>query len=129
RDAAEELDALGLLSIDADLQSPIGIVRARLRPTGYLRAGPSVLPSVIRETYHVLSAAALLTKRDGAAPAETLLAGTKVPLARFDLTIEALVDLGLFTGSGPGDERWGKYRTVRVTALGRRALRGEDTLF
>lgn len=129
-EAADELRALGLVTVATNLCSPIGMARAIPTDEAYFRVGTSVFPHLPIEN-DALTILSVLRQvpRSSMSPAPTLLEQTGIPLARFDLTNRALRELGLITTHGTGDLRWGSYTYLEITALGKRVLKGDDPLF
>lgn len=126
-EAAEELQDLGLVIIDANANAPHGIGRVRLAPMALLRVGPQLQREVdfASEIGRVLARIA-----KGGPPGEvfqtaTLVAESGIPLPRLELLLQAMEQLDLITGQGPGSEEFGSWWCLSITPRGRRVLRGD----
>ena len=130
REAAEELQALGLITINVNANHASGISRTCLKPVAFLSAAPALLldvdlPGEIRKLFDVFRS----TPEDQYLVAVSqILRLTGIPLPRLDLTLRALIDLGLLTEHGMASDEWGSCMDVRITPKGRRVLRGDDPL-
>ncbi len=130
REAAEELKALGLLTIAGNANHASGIARTCLRPIAFLSAAPVLLtdinlPDEMRKLFDVIRSA---PKDQYLYPVTEILRLTKIPLPRLDLMLRALIEQGVLEGHGMGSDEWGSYMSVKITPKGRRVLRGEDSL-
>lgn len=131
REAAEELELLGLVKIDWSGNAPAGVQRTRLQPVGYVAVGSILLPdvSVAEEGLRVLQAIADSESDSVMTLVSNLTDKLKdIPLPRLDLTIRALDELGLISAGGPGHQEYGSFHHVSVTTAGKRVLRGDDPL-
>lgn len=130
RQAAEELELLGLVRLDGNANHVTGIQRIRLAPTAVLRLGPTLFPQLDWADY---VGRILTSLRDDREPerrflTQRLLEITRIPLPRLELVLGALDALGIVEGHGPGGAH-GSFWAVDITARGRRVLRGDEGVF
>ncbi len=125
-EAAEDLRDFGFIRIDPDLNHAVGIARTRLVPGTYIALAPSLLPDVdsAAEVAAVLAQFRTLTPDQYRLHTTTVLEVTGIPVARLDLILRGLKDLGIITTGGPGDYQIGSVRHAELTPHGRRLIRG-----
>lgn len=130
RDAATELEHLGLVRANPNMQHPSGIQRTRLADTGYLRAAPVLAPELDpeRETTRILVELARSSNAHWYVQAPALIAATQIPVARFDLILRGLAAYGVVRGSYGGSPQWGSKMVHEITPHGRRVIRGDEPL-
>lgn len=126
REAARELEALGIVRVHPGGNNPSGIARTLLESEAFLRVAPAMLEdvSVADEFLRVLRTA---EEAGGErVPANDVLEESGVPTPRFDLYVRAGEALELLEGHSGGVRPYSRYFSLTVTPLGRRVLRGDD---
>lgn len=126
REAARELEALGLVRVHPGGNSPSGIARTALEPEAFLRLAPALLDDVDvgGEFLGVLGLVA--DAEEELVPANGVLEESGVPLPRFDLYVRAAESLDLLEGRSGGAPPYWRHFWLSVTPLGRRVHRGDD---
>lgn len=126
REAARELEALGLVRAHPGGNSPSGISRTALEPEAFLRLAPALLDDVDvgKEFLRVLEL--VEEPEDDLVPANDVLEESGVPLPRFDLYVRAGEALELLEGHSGGVSPYWRHFWLSVAPLGGRVLRGDD---
>lgn len=129
REAAEELEELGLLTVAPGGNSPSGIARIKLPPTAFLQVGSQLTEniSVGDEFRHLLETVAEC-EDDRFANADDVLKRSGLPKPRFKMYVEAADELGLLDGQTDGPHLYQPYFWLEISGRGRRLLRGEEPL-
>lgn len=131
REAAEELELVGLVTIHPSGNAPAGVHATTLTAGAYFAVGPMLLLEidVLDETYQVLQTIGDL-ENDRTVTRTTAVAElhTDIPLPRRDLILKGLEASGLIRGSYQGHPDYGSFFSVALTTAGKRVLRGDDPL-
>lgn len=126
REAARELEALGLVRPHPDGNSPSGISRTALKPEAFLRLAPTLLDDVDVGNEFLGVLAAVQDAGGDLVPANDILEQSDVPLPRFDLYVRAAEAFELLEGHSGGVQPYWRHFWLSVTPLGRRVLRADD---
>jgi len=128
KSAADELADLGLVTTHGDANHSSGIARTILRPQAFFATASLFLPAVDlrKELNRLFDSLRQATEDHDRIRVPELLQRNLMPLARLDLVLRGLEDLGYLVGHGPGHQDWGSSIDVEITPMGRRMLRGDD---
>jgi len=124
REAAEELEELGLIILYRNGNSPSGIGRTRLDPAAFFSVAPTFRPhfAVPEVALEILEAVG----ESGWANASEVFHESSLSMPLFDLFVCALESQDLLEGRGTYSEECGSYSHLALTPVGRRVVRGDD---
>jgi hypothetical protein len=128
REAVEELEELGLVQGDVNLNDPSGFARARLCPIAYLAAGPVILHHIDLPAEFGAVLSQINAGGSDRIATSLILQRTGIHPPRLDLMLRALEDLGHIRRGGSGEAGIGSAMYQEVTPRGRRMLRGDDPI-
>jgi len=130
-EAVEELEYLGLVTVNVNAGHASGIARAPLARTAVLTVGPTLFPQLDWEDY--VSRILVSLQRDREPQRQFLIQRlhetTRIPRPRLHLLLRALNELDVVEAKGPGTEEYGEFFSIDLTVKGRRVLRGDEEIF